>query len=126
MPVLRPLMLAVILLGAPMAAAHANGAMSVKACKALAAELPSRQADISKMTGERDTAAATVETAGEAWEEAETHRLVSAHHASAADEAKAAYEAARNVLTDQELALQDVASNYNDDVAAFNSRCAKK
>lgn len=126
MSLIRPLLLAALLSIAPLAMAHANGAATVKSCRALAAELPARQADITKMTSARDTAAETVETAGEAWEEAETHRLVSAGHASAADTAKAAYEAARSTLTGQELALQDAASGFNDDVAAFNKRCAKK
>lgn len=126
MSLIRPLLLAALLSAAPLAMAHANGAASVKSCRVLATELPARQADITKMTSVRDTAAQTVETAGEAWEEAETHRLISAGHASAADTAKAAYETARSALTDQELALQDAASDFNDDVAAFNKRCAKK
>ncbi|ABI76465.1 hypothetical protein HNE_1672 [Hyphomonas neptunium ATCC 15444] len=126
MPVIRPLVLSVIVFGAVAATASANGASDVKACKAMAATLPPKQTDITRMTETRDAAAETVETAGTAWEDAETHRLVSSGHAATADQAKAAYDAAKQVLARRELALQASVSDYNDDIAVFNSRCAKK
>ncbi|PKP83357.1 MAG: hypothetical protein CVT79_00690 [Alphaproteobacteria bacterium HGW-Alphaproteobacteria-18] len=126
MPVIRPLMLAVFIFGAHAATADANGASDMKACKAMAATLAPKQADITEMTTTRDAAAATLETTGDAWEDAETHRLVSASHAATADTAKAAYDDARQVLARRELALQASVRQYNDDVAAFNSRCARK
>ena len=126
MPVIRPLLLSVFLFGAVAATANANGASDVKACKAMAATLAPKQADITKMTASRDEAAAQVEATGEAWEDAETHRLVSPGHAATADTAKAAYESAKQAFARQEMALQASVSQYNDDIAAFNGRCATK
>lgn len=126
MPVFRPALLALILLGAHPATADANGTSHLKACKALAATLAPKQADIAKMTSTRDETAATVEASGEAWEDAEIHRHASAGHATKADQTKAAYEDAKNQLARQELALQATVRQYNDDISAFNSQCAKK
>jgi hypothetical protein len=63
---------------------------------------------------------------GEAWEDLEIHRRASAGHAAQADTAKAAYDEAKKLLAQRELALQASVRQYNDDIAAFNSRCAKK
>lgn len=126
MSLIRPLMLAAAMLAAPVAFAHANGTPDVKACKAMTETLAPKQADIAEMTATRDTAAAKVEAAGDAWEDAETHRLVSSSHAVTADQAKASYDEARQTLARQEMALQASVRQYNDDVAAFNSRCARK
>lgn len=126
MSVIRPLMLALLIVGAHAAVAEANGASDIKACKALAATLAPKQADITAMTAARDAAFDATETTGEAWEDAEIHRRASAGHAAAADEAKLAYDEANKLLARREMALQASVSQYNDDVAAFNSRCAKK
>lgn len=126
MLLIRPLMLAVLIFGAHAVAADASGASDLKACKAMAATLTPKQADITEMTKTRDAAAVTVETTGEAWEEAETHRLISADHAATADQTKAAYDNARQVFARSEMALQASVRQYNDDIATFNSRCAKK
>lgn len=126
MSFIRPLMLALLIAGAHAAVAEANGASDLKACKAMAATLAPKQADIADMTAERDAAAEAVETHGEAWEDAEVHRRVSASHAAAADRAKAAYDDARKLLASHEMALQSSVTQFNDDVAAYNSRCARK
>lgn len=126
MLLIRPLMLAVFILVAHAAAADANGASDMKTCKAMAATLPPKQADITRMTATRDAAAETVETSGEAWEDAETHRLASPSHAAAADTARAAYDEATQQLSRQETTLQAAVGQYNDEVSIFNSRCAKK
>lgn len=126
MPIIRPLLLSVVLMTGFASAASANGATDVKACKAMAATLTPKQSDIAEMTQTRDAAASTVETTGEIWEEAETHRLMSAGHAAEADKAKAAYESAKQTLARREMSLQASVSQYNDDILAYNSRCAKK
>lgn len=122
----RPLFLSAFLLAGPVAVAQANGTADLRACKAMAETLPPKQAEITGMTAKRDEAAAAVETTGEAWEDLEIHRRASAGHAAQADTAKAAYDEAKKLLAQRELALQASVRQYNDDIAAFNSRCAKK
>lgn len=126
MTLFRPLLLVALMVAGPVAAAQANGASDMQACKAMAATLAPKQAEIAELTALRDEAAETVETTGEAWEDIEIHRRASAGHAAAADAAKAAYDEAKKRLARQELALQASVRQYNDDVAAFNSRCTKK
>ena len=125
MSFIRHLLLALIIAGAHAAVAEANGASDLKACKAMAATLAPKQADIADMTAERDAAAEATETTGEAWEDAEIHRRISAGHAATADEAKAAYGEARQLLARREMALQASVAQFNDDVAVYNARCAK-
>lgn len=126
MPVLRPALFVLLLLGAPVAMAHANGTSEFKACKALAATLAPKQADITELTASRDETAIIVEASGEAWEDAEILRNASAAHAAKADQTKSAYEDAKKQLARKEMALQATVRQYNDDVSAFNNQCAKK
>lgn len=126
MSAIRPLMLALFIVGAHAAVAEANGTSDYKACKAIAATLGPKQTDITRQTAERDSAAETAEMTGEAWEDAETLRLASAGHAATADEARLAYDEAKKLLARREMALQASVSQYNDDVAVYNNRCAKK
>ena len=121
----RPLFLAALMIAGPVAAAQANGTADMQACKAMAATLTPKQIEIAELTALRDEAAETVETTGEAWEDIEIHRRASAGHAAAADTAKTAYDEAKKRLARDELALQASVRQYNDDVAAFNSRCTK-
>lgn len=104
--------------------ALANGKAD-PACKAMQATLVPRQADIDVLHAQRDASAEAVELAGQAWEDAEIHRLVSARHAEAADREKLAYEDARKQLARDEMALQSTLKQYNADVAMFNARCTK-
>ena len=126
MTLFRPLLLVALMVAGPVAAAQANGASDMHACNALAATLAPKQADLAVLTALRDEAAETVETTGEAWDDIEIHRRASAGHAAAADTAKTAYDEAKKHLARHELALQASVRQYNDDVAAFNSRCTKK
>lgn len=126
MTILRTLVLAVLLATGPLATARANGSADVQACKAMAAKLGPVQAEIAKLKQTRDEAAETVETTGEAWDDAEVMRRASAGHAATADTAKAAYDDAKNLLAARELALQSSVSQFNDDVTAYNTRCTKK
>lgn len=122
----RPLFLATLMIACPVAAAQANGTADMQACKAMAATLPPKQAEITQLTTERDAAAEAVESTGEAWEDTEIHRRASAGHAAAADAARTVYDEAKKRLARHELALQASVRQYNDDIAAFNSRCATK
>lgn len=107
-------------LGAP---AHAS---DVAACKAMQATLAPRAAEIADLTSKRDASAELVEATGEAWEDVEIHRLVSAGHAAKADSEKAIYDDAKRQLARDEMALQASLKQYNSDVAVFNGRCAPK
>lgn len=126
MSVFRPLLIAVAFIACHSAVAEANGARDIEACKAMAATMPGREAEISELTASRDEAAETVEAAGDAWEDMEAHRLASATHAATADRAKAVYDEARKLLARREMALQATVRQFNDDVAVFNTRCARK
>ncbi|MBK8199352.1 MAG: hypothetical protein IPK75_13425 [Acidobacteria bacterium] len=123
---LRALILSGVLSLAFAAPALAAGTRDAAACKAMQATLAPRQTEIADLTAARDAAAELTEVSGEAWEDVEIHRLASKAHAAAADEAKAAYEAAKAKLARDELALQDAVVRFNDDVAAFNTRCTSK
>ncbi|MEQ9506399.1 MAG: hypothetical protein RLO80_09000 [Hyphomonas sp.] len=105
------------------APAHASDAA---ACKAMKAALAPREAEISDLKAKRDASAELTETAGEAWDEVEVHRLMSSGHAAQADSGKAAYEEARRQLARDEMALQATLKQYNADVAVFNARCTSK
>ncbi len=126
MMIVRPLLLAALMAAGPLATAQANGSTNMQACKAMAATLAPKQAEIAELKDVRDAAADDVETTGDTWEDAETHRHASAGHAASAEAARTAYDEAKKLLARRELALQATLSQYNDDVAAFNSRCAKK
>lgn len=105
--------------------AAANGRVDVAACKAMRAALVPRQAEIAELTDRRAASAALVEDRGEAWEDAEIHRLVSPSLAGTADELKAGFEHARGQLARDDLALQSAVSAFNADVAGYNSRCTR-
>ncbi|MFN3314302.1 MAG: hypothetical protein ACK46Q_12665 [Hyphomonas sp.] len=123
---LRTLSIAAFILTVPVAAAQANNAQDVRACEAMAATIAPREAEIVALTAERDEVAASVERHGDAWEDAEIHRLASASHAAKADVAKAAYDEARKLLSRREMALQATVRQFNDDAEVFNSRCARR
>jgi hypothetical protein len=102
----------------------ANGKPDLKACKAMQATLAPREAEIAELTGKRDASALLAEETGERWEDTEIHRLVSAAHAADADRERAAYNAARQQLARDELALQSTVKQFNTDVSAFNGQCS--
>ncbi|MFN7055978.1 hypothetical protein [Hyphomonas sp.] len=123
---LRILALAAALLAGPVAAAQANGAQDAALCRTMSATLAPRQAEIRALTSDRDAAATAAEDLGDVWEEAETHRLVSAARAREADAARTAYDEARQLLARRELALQSAVRQYNTDIEAFNARCTRQ
>lgn len=126
MSIIRPLLVVVAIVACHSAVAEANGARDDGACKAMAATMPAREAEIAELTASRDAAAEAVEANGDTWEDLEIHRLASSAHAAAADRAKAEYDDARKLLARREVALQATLRQFNDDVAVFNSRCATK
>lgn len=104
--------------------ALANGKPDIQACKAMQATIAPREAEIAELTARRDASALQAEDAGERWEDAEIHRLVSAAHAATADRERAAYDTARQQFARDELALQSTVKQFNTDVAVFNARCS--
>lgn len=106
--------------------ASANGTPDLAACKAMQATLVPRQTEVTGLAAERDASAVSVEETGQAWADAEIHRLISDGHAAAADAGKAAYDAARQKLARDEMALQATLKQFNADIAVFNSRCSPK
>lgn len=118
------ILLAALLAAAPGAPAYANGKGDA-ACRAMQAGFAPRQQELADMTARRDAAAESVEISGEAWEEAEIHRLVSPAHAATADARSNEYLEARKALAREETALQATLKQFNADVAAFNARCTR-
>ena len=115
---------AILVLAAQSAQADAMTAADVDRCKAMAATLAPKKAEIEKMTARRDELAELTETRGEAWENAEAMRNFSAQQAVEADESRKAYEESRRRLKQTEQALQAVARQFNQDVSAYNQSCS--
>lgn len=118
------ILLAALVLGTAGAPAYANGKGDA-ACRAMQAGFAPRQQELQEMTARRDAAAESVEATGEAWEDAEIHRLASASHAATADARSDEYLEARKLLAREEAALQATLKQFNTDVAAFNARCTR-
>lgn len=106
------------------APALANGKPDLKACKAMQETIAPREAEIAELTAKRVASALLAEDAGVLWEDAEIHRLVSTAYAATADRERAAYDAAKQQLARDELALQSTVKQFNTDVSVFNSRCS--
>jgi len=106
------------------AVAQAMTAADVQRCKAMAATMAPKKAEIEALQVKRDKMAETVETKGEAWEDAEIHRLASSAHADKANQSKAAYQSAKKELMGTEQALQALARQFNQDIASYNQSCA--
>jgi hypothetical protein len=105
--------------------AAASGKVDLAACRAMQAALVPRQAEIEELAARRAASAARAEEKGEAWEEAEIHRLVSPSLSKTADELKAGFEHAAEDVARDDLALQSAVSAFNADVAAYNTRCTR-
>ena len=123
---IRSIFISAILLAAPVSTASALSADQVEACQALSATLAPKQAEIIEMKDARDALVVVVETQGEAWQEAEVHRLVSPSLAKKADAAQSDYSAKKRELTQIEHGIQAALSQYNRDVADYNKVCATK
>ncbi len=96
----------------------------VRQCNAMAETFDAKQAEILRLQEAQAELASEAETLGEAWEMAEEQRLFSARHGAAADDAKAAYEAARNASNSAAMDLNSKVRMLQADVAQFNARCA--
>ena len=108
---------------APTAAALT--ASQAKTCKAMGAELQTRQKSVAALKAEREALAAEVETLGLAWDDAQVMRNASKGHAAAADAAQAAYEAAKAELIAKDGVFVDAANGLNAGVAQYNASCVK-
>lgn len=113
-----------LVVAAQAAVADAMTAADVKRCQAMAATMAPKKAEIESLQAKRDEMATDVERLGEAWEDVEIHRLVSAAHAAKADEAKVEYQSARKELLGTEQALQSLARQFNQDIVSYNQSCA--
>jgi hypothetical protein len=98
--------------------------VEVRQCNAMAETFDAKQAEILRLQEAQAELAAEAETLGEAWEMAEEQRLFSARHGAAADDSKAAYEAARNASNSAAMDLSSKVRMLQADVAQFNARCA--
>lgn len=108
---------ALFIIAAPSAAAQT--------CAEQAADLQKRQTKAQEIADARLELVDKVEAAGDAWEDVEIHRLVSAGHADTADKAKAEYEVLKADLLQKELSLQGLVTSLNQDVQAYNKVCVK-
>ena len=113
-----------LVIAAQTATAQAMTAADVQRCKAMAATMAPKKTEIEALQTKRDELLAGVELKGDAWEEAEVHRLASTAHAATADEAKQAYLAAKKELMGKEQALQALARQFNQDIASYNQSCS--
>jgi len=105
--------------------AHALSQEEVKRCNAMAASFAAKKAEIVEAKAVLDKKAEMVETLGEQWEEAETHKLASPAHAKAAADAKAEWEGLKGEVLKAQFALQSKVQMLNSDVTAFNASCAQ-
>ena len=95
----------------------------IRSCNALAQGFSGKATEYEAAKASRDEAAAAAELAGEAWEAAEELRLFGAEQASDADEAYAAYEAAKVEFETIEAAVREQGASLNAEIATYNTRC---
>lgn len=96
----------------------------VRRCNAMAASFKAKKAEYDAAQKVRDARATAAEAWGEDWENAEALRSFGEDHASKADAAKAAYDAAKSEFSKAEMAAQSIGRMLNDDIAAYNASCA--
>mgnify|MGYP004044021277 CR=1 FL=1 len=113
-----------VLFASQAASADALTAQDIKRCKAMAATLAPKKAEIAELKAKRDELAVVVEDKGDTWENAEALRLLSSGHAQSADAAKADYQATRQELARADQALQALLHQFNQDISAYNNSCA--
>lgn len=112
---------AALTLAAPAGVASAQTA---EQCNAMARSFQVRQTEVVELQTRQAELAATAEELGEAWELKEEVRNFSAAQAVEADEARIAYETARNEANRVTADLRSKAQMLNGDIAQFNARCA--
>lgn len=103
--------------------ASALSPKDAKWCQDTAKSFPARQASVQADNARRTELAETAELAGEEWENAESLRNLSAEHAAAADEAKAAYEDAKADFYEIDEQVRTRTSALNADFDKFNKVC---
>ena len=96
----------------------------VRQCQAMAATFEAKTGAVEAAKAKRDALAEAAEIAGEAWEDTEIHRNISARHAASADAAKKAWDTAKAEFARSEMALQALVRQLNSDMAQFNTKCA--
>lgn len=102
----------------------AFAADEVSDCRALRASLGPQRAVINRESKALEELAEIAERAGEAWENAENVRVLSAEHAAKADELRPAYEQTRDAFNKADGELFDKVQKFNADQSRFNSLCA--
>ncbi|MEL6661547.1 MAG: hypothetical protein AAFR33_00995 [Pseudomonadota bacterium] len=117
------LVLSVIGLAAAGPAAALTGD-EVRQCNAMAATFEAKEAEINRLKAAQAALAAEAEILGEEWELLEEQRRFSARHAASADEAKAAFETARDAANRAGMDLNSKVQMFQADAAAFNAKCA--
>jgi len=120
----RLLIAAIFALVSPVAAADAASARDMARCQAMSSTFGPKQKQVAELKEARDAQAEVVETYGEAWDDFEILRNVSAVNAANADAAKADYEAAKAELIRLEQGLQAAVADLNTDISAYNQSCA--
>lgn len=103
----------------------ASPTASALTCAEQAADLQKQQAKAQEIADARIALADEVEAAGDAWESAEAMRNFSQDQAAEADATKVAYDSLKADLMVKEQSLQTLVVSLNQDVAAYNQRCAK-
>ncbi len=103
--------------------ASALTAKQVRECKALHASFPARTADIKRDEAELERLAELAERAGDAWQNAENIRTLSAEHAAEADALRAPYDAARDTFNTADAAFYEKSKRLKDDQFKFNTVC---
>ena len=110
-----------LMLAAPSAAALT--ADEARECQALANSFGPAKAAVNKKVAERDALAEATEAAGEAWENAENVRTLSAEAAAEADELRAVWEEKKVEFNALESDLFTQSTKLNKDLARFNYLC---
>ena len=104
-------------------AASALTQAQLRECQALSKSIGPATASLEEKNLERDALAEETEAAGEAWENAENIRTLSADKAAIADSLKATYEDFKDRLNTFEGELFDSSQKLNKDVFRFNTLC---
>lgn len=108
------------------ASSHANTSLEAPSCATWAKKIKSRQGQIQSQLKKRDELALAAEDAGEAWENAEGIRHMSAAYAQEADQTYQDYLTAKETFEDVQTQLMQSVDQLNRDMAKFNKRCAAK
>lgn len=101
-------------------------AASALSCAQQATQLQQQQSAAQKLADARTSLLEELETAGDAWENAEAMRNFSADQAAEADATKATYETLKADLIEKESSLQSLVVSLNEQVTDYNKACVKE